>query len=92
MHELAHRLWMTYPAAAGWESSCLSAMPAAPKSTARNYRDILFEVKDQVAWVTINRPRVLEKAKMALIGYVAAQAIKAGEVFVAGELREAEQP
>lgn len=23
------------------------------------YRDILFEVKDQVAWVTINRPRVL---------------------------------
>ena len=24
-----------------------------------NYTDILFEVKDQVAWVTINRPRVL---------------------------------
>ena len=29
-------------------------MPAKPK-----YSDILFEVKDQVAWVTINRPRVL---------------------------------
>ena len=29
-------------------------MPAKPK-----YTDILFEVKDQVAWVTINRPRVL---------------------------------
>ena len=25
----------------------------------RNYQDILYEVKDQVAWVTINRPRVL---------------------------------
>src|SRR3989442_11428600 len=25
----------------------------------RNYDDILYEVKDQVAWVTINRPRVL---------------------------------
>ena len=22
------------------------------------YKDILFEVKDQVAWITINRPRV----------------------------------
>jgi dihydroxynaphthoic acid synthetase len=32
--------------------------PAAP-STTRNYQDILYEVKDQVAWVTINRPRVL---------------------------------
>jgi naphthoate synthase len=32
--------------------------PAAPPRTAV-YRDILFEVKDQVAWVTINRPRVL---------------------------------
>jgi len=29
------------------------------KSTTRKYRDILYEVKDQVAWVTINRPRVL---------------------------------
>jgi dihydroxynaphthoic acid synthetase len=35
-------------------------MPAAQKKSAkRKYRDILFEVKDQVAWITINRPRVL---------------------------------
>lgn len=35
-------------------------MPAnSNKSTRRNYQDILYEVKDQVAWVTINRPRVL---------------------------------
>src|SRR3979409_1205441 len=35
-------------------------MPAAKIKTAdKKYRDILFEVKDQVAWVTINRPRVL---------------------------------
>src|ERR1041385_8723810 len=41
-------------------------MPASKKKAAakpapapRNYRDILYEVKDQVAWVTINRPRVL---------------------------------
>ena len=35
-------------------------MPAArKKSTKRKYNDILFQVKDQVAWVTINRPRVL---------------------------------
>ncbi len=35
-------------------------MPAArKKSTKRKYNDILFEVKNQVAWVTINRPRVL---------------------------------
>jgi len=27
--------------------------------TRRKYRDILFEVSDQVAWITINRPRVL---------------------------------
>src|SRR3970040_1957856 len=32
--------------------------PAA-QSTARNYQDIRYEVKDQVAWVTLNRPRVL---------------------------------
>src|SRR5438105_2410334 len=37
-----------------------NAMPAAQSKTAkRKYRDILFEVKDQVAWITINRPRVL---------------------------------
>jgi dihydroxynaphthoic acid synthetase len=29
------------------------------KKSARTYKDILYEVKDQVAWVTINRPRVL---------------------------------
>ena len=40
-------------------------MPKRPatnkKSSAneRNYGDIFHEVKDQVAWVTINRPRVL---------------------------------
>jgi dihydroxynaphthoic acid synthetase len=38
-------------------------MAAKAKSTKnsgkRNYQDILFEVKDQVAWITINRPRVL---------------------------------
>src|ERR1051326_9233637 len=30
-----------------------------PKRTTRRYSDILYEVKDQVAWVTINRPRVM---------------------------------
>jgi trans-feruloyl-CoA hydratase/vanillin synthase len=39
-------------------------MAVKRKSTAkstgsRKYGDILFEVKDQVAWITINRPRVL---------------------------------
>ena len=35
-------------------------MPAARKRASRSkYRDILLEVKDQVAWITINRPRVL---------------------------------
>ena len=29
------------------------------KAAKSNYNDILFEVKDQVAWITINRPRVL---------------------------------
>ncbi len=29
------------------------------KSKSRNYTDILFEVKDQVAWITINREKVL---------------------------------
>ena len=35
--------------------------PAAKKhnENERQYEDILYEVKDQVAWVTINRPRVL---------------------------------
>jgi 1,4-dihydroxy-2-naphthoyl-CoA synthase len=37
-------------------------MPAKPRprqAASRDYSDIRFEVKDQVAWVTINRPRVL---------------------------------
>jgi dihydroxynaphthoic acid synthetase len=36
-------------------------MAAAKKKSVKKtkYTDILFEVKDQVAWVTINRPRVL---------------------------------
>ena len=34
-------------------------MAAAKKKPASKYSDILYEVKDQVAWVTINRPRVL---------------------------------
>ena len=34
--------------------------PAKNKpSENRNYGDILYEVKDQVAWITINRPRVM---------------------------------
>ncbi|MCE9641991.1 MAG: enoyl-CoA hydratase/isomerase family protein, partial [Betaproteobacteria bacterium] len=32
---------------------------AGARKGARKYSDILYEVKDQVAWVTINRPRVL---------------------------------
>ena len=32
---------------------------AADLAAARGYQDILYEVRDQVAWVTINRPRVL---------------------------------
>jgi dihydroxynaphthoic acid synthetase len=38
-------------------------MPAKPRArnvaADKNYTDILFEVKDQVAWITINRPRAL---------------------------------
>jgi dihydroxynaphthoic acid synthetase len=36
-----------------------SSKKSGTKPVARNYRDILYEIKDQVAWVTINRPRVL---------------------------------
>ncbi|HVD75336.1 MAG TPA: enoyl-CoA hydratase-related protein, partial [Xanthobacteraceae bacterium] len=39
----------------------MAKKPAAKKrsATKRQYNDILYEVKDQVAWATINRPRVL---------------------------------
>ena len=37
----------------------MSAKPRPRKDASKEYSDILFEVKDQVAWVTINRPRVL---------------------------------
>src|SRR5215216_6516317 len=40
----------------------MSKKPAAAKAnkkTAPRYGDILCEIKDQVAWVTINRPRVM---------------------------------
>lgn len=33
-------------------------MPGKTSTDPSGYRDILFEVKDEVAWVTINRPRV----------------------------------
>jgi dihydroxynaphthoic acid synthetase len=42
-------------------------MPAKPRSrnvaSDKNYTDILFDVKDQVAWITINRPRVLNAVR-----------------------------
>ena len=38
-------------------------MPKKPRARtvadSKQYKDILFEVKDEVAWITINRPRVL---------------------------------
>ena len=40
----------------------MAKKPVAKKTSKANkraYGDILYEVKDQVAWVTINRPRVL---------------------------------
>jgi dihydroxynaphthoic acid synthetase len=46
------------PAASRKAAARAVSKPAA-QSTTRNYRDILYEVIDQVAWVTINRPRVL---------------------------------
>ncbi len=41
------------------KTSTARAPKAAAKKNDRRYVDILYEVKDQVAWVTINRPRVL---------------------------------
>ena len=39
----------------------MAKKPAANRrsTSERQYNDILYEVRDQVAWVTINRPRVL---------------------------------
>ena len=41
------------------KSAAATKKSKAPKRAARRYGDILYEVKDQVAWVTINRPRVM---------------------------------
>ena len=41
------------------KTSAAGAAKSAPSKNGRRYGDILYEVKDQVAWVTINRPRVL---------------------------------
>ena len=40
------------------KSKPAKSKPANSKpSENRNYGDILYEVRDQVAWITINRPR-----------------------------------
>jgi dihydroxynaphthoic acid synthetase len=41
------------------EKPAKRAAKKANGATSRGYQDILYEVKDEVAWVTINRPRVL---------------------------------
>jgi dihydroxynaphthoic acid synthetase len=41
------------------ESAADSKSSRKASGAARGYQDVLYEVKDQVAWVTINRPRVL---------------------------------
>ena len=42
------------------KSKPAKSKPAKSKpSDQRNYGDILYEVRDQVAWITINRPRVM---------------------------------
>jgi dihydroxynaphthoic acid synthetase len=40
------------------KASKLGAKTAKSKAVTRTYGDILFEVRDQVAWITINRERV----------------------------------
>ena len=40
-------------------SSRKAAGKSSPKRAGRKYSDILYEVKDGVAWITINRPTVL---------------------------------
>jgi naphthoate synthase len=58
---------LSYNAAGGQaaEGKSMARKPAKASSgrpsaaNGRGYQDILYEVKDQVAWVTINRPRVL---------------------------------
>ena len=39
----------------------MAKKPAANRrsTSERQYNDILYEVRDQIAWATINRPRVL---------------------------------
>ena len=46
----------------------MAKRPTARKrsTNGRRYGDILYQVKDQVAWVTINRPRVLNALDRAL--------------------------
>ena len=37
------------------------------KGNNRNYVDILYEVKNQVAWVTINRPRAMNTTTLQAV-------------------------
>src|SRR6478736_2140473 len=41
------------------ESTGIRTAKKSARRKASKYGDILYEVKDQVAWVTINRPRVM---------------------------------
>ena len=55
---LATCLWLWFTVLfANFAEALAEGRSKAPK--ARKYTDIIYEVKDQVAWVTINRPRVL---------------------------------
>jgi naphthoate synthase len=64
---LVGHLALSYKAAGGKlrpKGTTMAKKPAKAPSTRTvaangDYRDILYDVKDQVAWVTINRPRVL---------------------------------